>query len=57
MPDERGVLTHTEVLHTLSEMAIDGSVTAAVQLERVLRPHQQAADELDRAIEQLLADD
>ena len=35
---EKEILTREEVLEILSEMARKGSVTAAVALERVLRP-------------------
>jgi hypothetical protein len=38
LEDEREILSREEVLQILSEMARKGSVTAAVALERVLRP-------------------
>ena len=38
LEDEREILSREEVLQILSEMARKGSVSAAVALERVLRP-------------------
>lgn len=54
-----GVLTHKEALQLLSEMARNGSVTAAVALARELRldPGEEGEDELDTELDRLLRRD
>ena len=53
------VLTHEETLQLLSEMARNGSVTAAVALARELRldPGEEDKDELDTELDRLLRRD
>lgn len=45
------ILSHEEVLEILSQQAKDGSVTAAVALERALRPSQKAEPEKEPSLE------
>lgn len=49
------ILSHTEVLEILSQQAKDGSVTAAAALERALRAVARQEDEIDDAIDRILA--
>ena len=53
------ILTHEETLQLLSEMARNGSVTAAVALARELRldPGEEDKDELDTELDRLLRRD
>lgn len=54
---EKGkILTHERTLEVLSEMAENGSVTAAAALERALRAQQREEnDDLDREFERLVS--
>jgi hypothetical protein len=51
---EREILSREEILEILSEMAKPGSVTAAVHLERCLRPGDSATDSWDDELERML---
>jgi hypothetical protein len=53
------ILTHEDTLRILSEMARNGSVTAAVAMARELRldPGYEGDDELDAELERLLRRD
>ena len=55
MTPEKKILTHEEVLELLSEQAANGSISAAIALERALRQAEQSEkdsgeDELDRIL-------
>jgi hypothetical protein len=56
---DHDVLSREEALRLLSEMAKNGSVTAAVALERALRldPGKEDEDELDAELDRLLRRD
>ncbi len=56
MTGEGEIATHEETLQILSEMARNGSVTAAASLERALRATaDKEEDEVDNAIDRILA--
>jgi hypothetical protein len=53
-PRANEVATRTEALALLSRKAREGSITAAVALERALRAN--AEDDVDEAIDRILGD-
>jgi hypothetical protein len=54
---ETEILSREEILQILSEMAKRGSVTAAVHLERCLRPGDSDTDDWDDELERILRKD
>jgi hypothetical protein len=56
-PSHTEVSTHAEVLALLSRKAREGSITAAVALERALRARSNAQEEIGEAIDRILSDD
>ena len=58
MTDKTGVMSHQEVLELLSARAREGSVSAAIALERALRAtatHDE--DDFNEELERLMNDD
>ena len=51
------ILSHEEVLALLSERAREGSISAAIALERALRATPKSDQEWDDELSELLADD
>jgi hypothetical protein len=51
---EKQILSREETLQILSEMARKGSVSAAIALERCLRPGEPVTDAVDDELERLL---
>jgi hypothetical protein len=51
------ILTHEETLKILSQQARDGSVTAAVALERALRPEGPGQEDIDAELDRILGKD
>jgi hypothetical protein len=47
-------LTHSEILDLLSERASEGSITAAIALERALRHQEQKEASVDDELDKLL---
>jgi hypothetical protein len=47
-------LTHDEILDLLSERASEGSITAAIALERALRHQEQKEASVDDELDKLL---
>ena len=56
-PRPTEVSTHAEVLALLSRKAREGSITAAVALERALRAQANVEDEIGEAIDRILGDE
>jgi hypothetical protein len=54
---EKGILSHAEVLELLSERAREGSISAAIALERALRAAPRSDQGWDDELSQILADD
>jgi hypothetical protein len=55
-PSPAEVSTHVEVLALLSRKAREGSITAAVALERALRARSNVQEEVDEAIDRILGE-
>ena len=53
MTDTSGVLRHTEVLELLNDRAGEGSVSAAIALERALRAAPREDEDFDAELERL----
>ena len=54
---EKGILSHEEVLELLSERAREGSISAAIALERALRAAPKSSEGFEDELSDLLADD
>jgi hypothetical protein len=54
---EKGILSHAEVLELLSERAREGSISAAIALERALRAAPRSDQGWGDELSQILADD
>jgi hypothetical protein len=55
-PGASEVASHAEALALLSRKAREGSITAAVGLERALRARSNVEDEVDEAIDRILGE-
>jgi hypothetical protein len=55
--EESEILTHTRVLEILSQMTKNGSVSAAVSLERAFRPAPPEEGDIDDELDRLLSED
>ena len=54
---DNSILTHDQVLELLSARAREGSISAAIALERALRASARSAGDFDDELRQLVADD
>jgi hypothetical protein len=54
MTDKTGVMSHQEVLELLSARAREGSVSAAIALERALRAAPREDEDFDAELERLV---
>ncbi|MEK6326302.1 MAG: hypothetical protein AABM66_02100 [Actinomycetota bacterium] len=53
---DKSILSHEEVLELLSERAREGSISAAIALERALRASRKSDEDWDDELERLLGD-
>ncbi len=54
MTEKKRRLTHDEVLDLLSERAAEGSITAAIALERALRAQEREKESTENELDRLL---
>ena len=54
---DKGILSHDEVLELLSERAREGSISAAIALERALRATPKSDQDWDDELSRIIADD
>jgi hypothetical protein len=53
---DKSILTHEEVLELLSARACEGSISAAIALERALRAARKTDDDWDAELDRILCD-
>ncbi len=54
---DKSILSHEEVLELLSDRAREGSISAAIALERALRATPKSNEDWDDELSRIIADD